>query len=1072
MHAGEGADRTLGPCINTLPIRIPLGRAPVKDAIRNTQTLLARVMRHEHAPLSLVQRCSSVPPTVPVFNSILNYRRPTRGEGRVEFAQIAGRPHSDTVVTQVGVTDSDWFSTNIPGREFITFVERTNYPLTLSVDDFGDGLRLVAQVQSPIDPAQVCGYMTQALTEIVTALEAAPDRPLSELNVLGAAEREKLVEAWNDTARDYPRDARVPDLIAAQAAATPERTAVRCGDAALGYGELEALSNRLAHELRARGIGRGDFVGLSVERGVELPALMLGVMKAGAAYVPLDPAFPAERLRFMAEDAELKLLITTGALAAPFALPDGRLLLWDADRAGIDARPGTALPPDPARDAGPLDPAYVIYTSGSTGKPKGVVVPHRAVVNMLSSMAREPGIGADDVLLAVTTLSFDISVLELLLPLTVGATVAVAAREDAADGQALAGLIRRHGATVMQATPVTWRLLLGTGWQAPRPFRALAGGEALPREIAEALIPGVLMNMYGPTETTVWSTCARVTDPAAGITIGRPIANTQVYVLNDSLLPCPVGVAGELCIGGDGVTSGYWKRPDLTAERFIDDPFHPGSGRRLYRTGDSARWREDGTLEHLGRLDFQTKVRGYRIELGEIEAAIMRVPGIAASVVIVREDNPGDQRIVAYMVPKGATEGLAAAVRAELQRGLPDYMVPSAFVLIDALPLTPNAKIDRRALPPPSASDALVTVNAHVAPEGETEEGLARIWQELLGLEKVSVEDDFFELGGHSLLALDMLARVEKRFGIHVPVRAVMEGRTIRRIAQAMGGKLASTLPGGIVRIRPGRTEGALFCMPGLGGVSLQYEPLAAKLHGDRAIYAVEVHDFDGDLSVLQSMQGTAAAIVDRMRQVQPDGPYAVIGYSYGGNLAVEVAAELSRRGLPVDLVCVIDAYVPGAVKTETRWARIGRHLRTLRQLRPKARFDYLKFRVQVRIEPLIGRYLPQSEFQHRLTVAAAHGRRAFQTYVPSRYDGPITLIHATELAEWMEVVDDSGTAGWEGVTGRVDVIDMDCGHFDLLHEPYLSDLAAHVDRLLAGVRRADPGAGTAMPAAAGPVRN
>ena len=604
---------------------------------------------------------------------------------------------------------------------------------------------------------------------------------------LSVADKKKLQMEWNDTQADYPRNTLTHEFFEAQAGCTPERTALRFEAEALSYAELNSRANRIAQALRSQGVGRGGRVGLCVERGADMVAAVLGILKAGAAYVPLDPAFPAERLRFMAEDAELTMLVSTSDLAGCFTLPRARQLLLDTDAAMIASQSDQRLTPDGALDAHPEDPAYVIYTSGSTGKPKGVVVPHRAVVNFLTSMAREPGLTADDVLVAVTTLSFDIAVLELQLPLTVGATVVIASLDEAIDGHSLRTLLEQHHASVMQATPVSWRLLLEAGWQGSKGFKALVGGEALPKDLAEQLLGcGVeLWNMYGPTETTVWSTCSRITDTANGISIGKPIANTTVYILDAHNNLCPIGVPGELCIGGDGVTLGYWNRPELTAERFIADPYSTSPGAKLYRSGDRARWRNDGTLEHLGRLDFQVKIRGFRIELGEIETNIANHPAVRETVVIAREDVPGDQRLVAYVVPRDG-EITAADLKGHLLHHLPSYMVPSAFVMLEALPLTPNAKIDRKALPVPEHSDLLRT--AYVAPQTATEALLAGIWGEVLKLKHVGIHDNFFELGGHSLLAVSMMERM-RRAGMNADIRALYLTPTIASLGAVAGGE-------------------------------------------------------------------------------------------------------------------------------------------------------------------------------------------------------------------------------------------------------------------------------------------
>ena len=610
--------------------------------------------------------------------------------------------------------------------------------------------------------------------------------------VMLAAKPSQLKFASSTTEARSPAVALVHQLFEAQAERWPDRVAVMAGGEAHSYAELDARAIRIARALRERGVGRGQRVGLCVERSADMLAAMLGILKAGAAYVPLDPTFPQERLRFMAQDADLALLVSTNGVARVFDLPRERQLLLDTDAAVLASQSDRRLTPVGELDARAEDPAYIIYTSGSTGKPKGVIVPHRAVVNFLASMAFEPGLVADDVLVAVTTLSFDIAVLELQLPLMVGATVVIASHDEAMDGHALKKLLEAHHATVMQATPVTWRLLLEAGWKGMVGFKALVGGEALPKDLADRLIArGIeLWNMYGPTETTVWSTCARITDTSNGITIGKPIANTTVYVLDAQKDLCPIGVAGELCIGGDGVTLGYWNRPELTAEQFIPNPYSTKPGAKLYRTGDLARWRTDGTLDHLGRLDFQIKIRGFRIELGEIETNIANYPGVREAVAIAREDEPGDQRLVAYVVPSDDTLR-AANLREHLSRYLPSYMVPSAFVTLNALPLTPNAKIDRKALPAPQPSDFLRS--EFVAPQTVTEEFLAGIWSEVLRVERVGVHDNFFELGGHSLLVVSVIESM-RQAGLNVEAHNLYLNPTIAALAASVGGGKATSL--------------------------------------------------------------------------------------------------------------------------------------------------------------------------------------------------------------------------------------------------------------------------------------
>jgi amino acid adenylation domain-containing protein len=584
-------------------------------------------------------------------------------------------------------------------------------------------------------------------------------------------------------------------LLQAQAARTPERVALRFGETVLSYAELDARSQRIAAALRGRGVGPGALVGVCLERGPDLVATLIGVLKAGAAYVPLDPAYPAERLRCIAEDAALAQVVAEADLAQPLAWPRERLLLLDADHveidAGLDTAATDALAVSAGADADAL--AYVIYTSGSTGQPKGVRIPHRAVLNFLASMQREPGLGRDDRLLAVTTTAFDIAVLELFLPLSVGAELVLASREQAGDGHALAELLTGSDATVMQATPSTWRMLFEAGWQGAPRLRALVGGEALPPELAAQLCAGCaeVWNLYGPTETTVWSTCWKVAQPEAGISIGRPIANTTIEVFDERGQRCPIGVPGELWIGGAGVALGYHHRPELDAERFVAEPglARPDASSpvaRLYRTGDRGRWRADGTLEHLGRLDFQVKVRGHRIELGEIEVRLAADPAVAGAVALAREDRPGDVRLVGYLVARPGAHIDIADLRERLKSALPGYMLPQHLVVLEALPLLPNGKLDRNALPAPAGDPA----SGFAVDEDEDARDprvayLAEVWADLLGT-AVAPGDNFFDLGGHSMLAVQMANRVARDTGARI--------KLVRLATQSLA-QVAASLP-------------------------------------------------------------------------------------------------------------------------------------------------------------------------------------------------------------------------------------------------------------------------------------
>jgi amino acid adenylation domain-containing protein len=690
---------------------------------------------------------------------------PERDSSRTPFLQVMFILHNPEGVSQVSQASGN--------RELATGTSK--FDLTLVLSETGNRLDGMIEYSTDLFEADTIRRLCGHYGTVLEAIARDPDQSISRLPLLTEAERQRLLVEWNATAAVFPEKALLHELFAAQVQRAPERIALRVGATALSYAELDTRATRLAQALRARGVGRGQRVGLCLERGADLLAAVLGILKAGAAYVPLDPAFPAERLRFMADDAQLALLVSTTALAGAFGSPRVRQLLLDADAESIAAAPATR-PPSAADTAQPADPAYVIYTSGSTGQPKGVVVPHRAVVNFLTSMAREPGLTADDVLVAVTTLSFDIAVLELLLPLTLGATVVMASRDEASDGHALSALLAQHRATVMQATPVTWRLLLAAGWSGSTPFKALVGGEALPKDVADQLLArGVeLWNLYGPTETTVWSTCARITDTANGITIGQPIANTTVYILDAQQNLCPIGVPGELCIGGAGVALGYWNRPALTAERFIPDPFRSSPGATLYRTGDRARRRHDGRLEHLGRLDDQVKVRGFRIELAEVEANLAEHPGVRQAAVHLWTVKANDVRIVACCVPAKAGALAPISLRKHLRARLPEYMIPQHFLLVDEIPLTPNGKVDRRRLPTPVLTES--GLGRHEAPSDPVEATIAEIWTKLIEPARpIGRLDKFFEMGGHSLLGLQALRQIEDKLGVRLEFRVLFQ---------------------------------------------------------------------------------------------------------------------------------------------------------------------------------------------------------------------------------------------------------------------------------------------------------
>jgi amino acid adenylation domain-containing protein len=659
-------------------------------------------------------------------------------------------------------------------------INNSEFDLTLYANEKTDGLSLLMVYSSDLFEQATIERMLDHFRTVLEGIVTDPAQPINELPILTKAEQHRLLETWNDTEGEYPKDVCIHELLEDQAARTPENVAVVYEAHQLTYQELNAKANQVARYLLKTGVGPDMPVGICMNRSLDMLVGLLGILKAGGTYLPLDPEFPEERLRFMLSDSKTTVLLTQQGLSG--LLPSEGLQVvfldsdWEMIAQGSQENLASVLTTD--------NLAYIIYTSGSTGKPKGVQIPHRAVVNLLYSMAKEPGLTGRDILLAVTTLSFDIAVLELFLPIIVGARVVVASRQVATDAIQLARLMASSGTTVMQATPTTWRLLLESGWSGHDGLKILCGGETLPKGLAQQLIERCtsLWNIYGPTETTVWSAVHQVETVERPIPIGCPIANTRIYILDDNLQPVPVGVTGELYIGGDGLARGYLNRPELTTEKFIHNPFTEDTAGRLYKSGDLARYRPDGRIECLGRRDHQVKIRGYRIEPGEIEGVLSQHPAIQKNVVIVREDVPGDKRLVAYLVFNQTPSPTNNELRSFLKQKMPDYMVPSAFVFLDTLPLTPNNKVDHSALPAPILG-ADRTKESYEAPKTPVEIKIAEIWSEVLNVKKIGLQDNFFELGGHSLLATQVVSKIRSQYQVDISLRDFFESPTVGKMA-------------------------------------------------------------------------------------------------------------------------------------------------------------------------------------------------------------------------------------------------------------------------------------------------
>ncbi|HEV2147026.1 MAG TPA: amino acid adenylation domain-containing protein [Longimicrobiaceae bacterium] len=901
--------------------------------------------------------------------------------------------------------------------------------------------------------ASTAGRMLEHYVRVLEGVTAHPERRLSEVSLLGAGERAQVLEAWNATAAEYPRDRCIHELVAGQASRSPGAVAITGTGVRVTYAELERRSNHLAHRLRRRGVGPEVRVGICLDRSVELVVGLLGTLKAGGVYVPLDPGHPPERLRHVLGDAGVRVLLTRTRLRG--RLPDAAAELFCLDQDGHPAPGDEDAPPESG--VGPESLAYVIYTSGSTGGPKGVMVSHGSLASYLSWIGRAV-LGERPV--AVPLLSgctFDASLKQLFHPLLHGGAVWILPEAVLADPPALLEALEGPDAVAVNCVPSLWAALLDASGAGPargleQVRQVLLGGEQVSPALVEASAAACpraqLWNLYGPTEATANATAARLV-PGERVSIGRPVANVRAYVLDAGGEPVPVGVPGELCVAGAQVARGYLGRPGLTAERFLPDPFGGVPGGRLYRTGDRVRWLDSGELEFLGRVDQQVKIRGFRIEPAEVEAALRGLAGVSDAAVVARGDAADAVRLVAYVVVQG--EVTAEALRSLLRMRLPEYMVPAAFVVLDGLPLNVHGKLDRRALPAPPRHGPH---DGYVAPRDPLELDLAQIWEELLGTGTVGVRDSFFELGGHSLLAVRMLARIEQRTGRRLPVAVLFAGPTIEELAAAVrrGSTGGSTSP--LVAIRPSGSRPPLFFVHPAGGSVLCYMALSRHLGGDQPFYGLQARGLHPGEAAGTSIESMAADYLDRIRAVHPSGPYRLGGWSMGGVVAFEMARQLSSGGEEVDALVLVDAVIPAgrapadeltllhgfALHLGVPLERIPDAEAATRGLAPEARLGRL-LELASRVDA-VPPDLDLVTIQRLYDVFRAHSL-ALRAYEPRPYAGGLVLFRASQGG--------GARTRWERLArGGMEVHVAGGDHFTMIRDPHAPALAAQLSACLA----------------------
>jgi aspartate racemase len=920
------------------------------------------------------------------------------------------------------------------------------FDLDLELDDRPEGLFGRFVYSTDLFDASTMERMAGHFETMLEAIVADPEQEISRLPMLTAAEKQQLAD-WNQTDVEFPRDFCMHELVEAQAARTPGAIAVEHGGQRLTYRELEQRANQLAHFLRKRGVERESRVGICLRRSLELPVALLAVLKAGGACVPLDPAYPKERLAYMLEDSQTSLVLTQPGLLAEVTDFDAEIVTLDPDWKLFSSESS-----EPARSgAKPDNLAYVIYTSGSTGKPRGVLLSHLGLVNHNTAAVDLFGITPADRMAQFASISFDIAI-EEIFPTWIAGAALVIREEDAslAVGDFLRWVSERK-VTALDLPTAYWHELVGelseSTLRLPESLRiVIVGGEkassaklAAWRKIAGSRVRWV--NTYGPTETSVIVTAFEPKNSEeipAVLPIGRPIANTKIHILDPNLQPLPVGIPGDLYVAGPGLARGYLNRPEVTAEKFIADPFNSQPGARMYKTGDVARYLASGEIEFAGRTDDQVKIRGYRVELKEIESVLGTYPAVREVVVVARENEAGEKNLIAYVVPSREQAPTGSELRTYLKQRLPHYMVPSAFVLLEAMPKTPNGKLDRRGMPAPKPAD-FTEPNEYVAPSDELETQLTKIWAVVLSKESIGIRDNFFDLGGHSLLAARLMHRIEQTLGQRLPLAALLQAPTIEQFAGLLRQEGWSASWSSLVAIQPEGSRPPFFCVHGVGGNVVGFRDLARHMGTYQPFYALQPQGLDGKRPCLTSVAEMAERYIREIRRVQPEGPYRIGGYSFGGLVAYEMAQQLRAQEQEVSLLALFDTY-PG--KMESRASQ----MRNLSKLPLKEALTFIVKKGSFVLMTLRKR-LELSRLPRPLRNVRQACAQAAAGYDVQPYEGQVTLFRVKEKSAGS--LDDPYAIWWRVAAGGVDLREISGDHLSLLKEPQVRLLAEELNDAL-----------------------